>query len=347
MKTIFKYKANAKYSTKDLRGGYNTNNFSLLDAYLDEKGPPVKIQLRNIFKDDHIVAQPKHTTVGYDKWLLFLVLRRKFYNSHGKYKPELNQYFHMYQCQLNFAMFCFTDVLSICWQHLNHPNLHVRSVYRFHAWFHVRLVLHELGISLPHEDGFSKVKNAYIKSVYYSIYDDYGVDPFEIWMYGDWFYTKDYAIFGHEVKTTERSPPHNLTRWNITQSKGFTKKGIEKISRFVRAYVYLVLTFQVQARSSIVGNSAPAVDTQQALIGMFKALINEDYSIGIDIERYQRVLEHALSKVDFLVGIGIYKLLGNLNLSIEKTKGYNNKIIVSNTDMKIGSNREITGIIKN
>ena len=107
------------------------------------------------------------------------------------------------------------------------------------------------------------------------------------------------------------------------------------------AYVYLALTFQVQARSSIVGNSAPAVDAQQTLIGTFKALINEDYSIGIDIERYQGVLEHALSKVDFLVGIGIYMLPSNLNLSIGKTKGYNNKILVSNTDMKIGSNRDI------
>ena len=74
---------------------------------------------------------------------------------------------------------------------------------------------------------------------------------------------------------------------------------------------------------------------------MFKVLINEDYSIGIDIERYQGVLEHALSKVDISVGIGIYMLVSNLNLSIGKTKGYNNKILVSNTDMKIGSNRDI------
>ena len=118
-------------------------------------------------------------------------------------------------------------------------------------------------------------------------------------MHGDWSYTTDYAIFGHEVKATEISPPDNLTQWIIAQSKGFTKKGIEKISRSVRAYVYLVLTSQVQARSSLAGNSAPAVDAQQALKGMFKVLINEDYSIGIDIERYQGVLEHALSKVDF------------------------------------------------
>ena len=44
----------------------------------------------------------------------------------------------------------------------------------------------------------------------------YGVDPSQTWMYGDWFYTTDYAIFGHEVKATERSPPDNLTRWIIT-----------------------------------------------------------------------------------------------------------------------------------
>ena len=64
MNRIFKYKAKAKYSTKDLKGGYNSNNFPLLDVYLDEKGTSVKIQLPNIFKDHHIVAQPTPTTVG-------------------------------------------------------------------------------------------------------------------------------------------------------------------------------------------------------------------------------------------------------------------------------------------
>ena len=160
-------------------------------------------------------------------------------------------------------------------------------------------------------------------------------------MYGDWLYTTNYGIFGHEVKATEKISTRKRYTMDITQSKGFTRKGIEQISRSVRAYVYLVLTSQVQARSSIVGNSAPAVDAQQVFKSTFKALINEDYSIGIDIERYQGVLEHALSKVDFSVGIGIYMLPSNLILNIRRTKGYNNKILVSNTDMKIGSNRDI------
>ena len=147
--------------------------------------------------------------------------------------------------------------------------------------------------------------------------------------------------FGHSVKATERSPSDDLTRWIITYSNGFTRKGIEQISRSVREYVYLVLTSQVQGRSNIVGNSTPAVNAQKVFKSTFNALINEDYSIGINIERYQGVLEHALSKVDFSVGIGIYMLPSNLNLSIGKTKGYNNKILVSNTGMKIGSNRDI------
>ena len=135
----------------------------------------------------------------------------------------------MYQCQLNFVMFCVTNTLGISWQHLNHPNLLVRSIYRFHVYFHIRLILHDLGISLPHEDGFNKVKNAYMRSAYHSICDDYGVDADETWMHGDWFYTTDYGIFGHEVKATERSPPDNHIRWIILWSKGFTRKGIENM----------------------------------------------------------------------------------------------------------------------
>ena len=89
------------------------------------------------------------------------------------------------------------------------------------------------------------------------------------------------------------------------------------------------------------GNSAPTVDVQQVFKSMLKALINEDCFIAIDVERYQDVLEHALSKLDFSVDTGIYILPSNLNLNIVKKKGYNNKILESNTDMKIGLNRDI------
>ena len=85
----------------------------------------------------------------------------------------------------------------------------------------------------------------------------------------------------------------------------------------------------------------PAVNLNK-FKGTFKALINEDYSTGTDIERYQGVLEYpsvkVLSKVDFS---GIYMLPSDLKLSIGKTKGYSNKILVGNTDMETSSKKDI------
>ena len=42
MNPIFKYNYNTKYSTKDLKGGYKSKNFLVLDIYL-KKERPVKI----------------------------------------------------------------------------------------------------------------------------------------------------------------------------------------------------------------------------------------------------------------------------------------------------------------
>ena len=73
------------------------------------------------------------------------------------------------------------------------------------------------------------------------------------------------------------------------------------ISKSVRAYVYLLLTSQLQARSKIVGKTANALDAQNIYMNLFEELLKRDYSIADDIARYQGVVEHAMSKVDFSV----------------------------------------------
>ena len=55
-------------------------------------------------------------------------------------------------------------------------------------------------------------------------------------------------------------------------------------------YVYIVLTSEVRGRLSIVSNSASIMDAQQICRSIFDALIGEDFSIGVDVEKYQRVL---------------------------------------------------------
>ena len=154
------------------------------------KGPSVKIQLLDIFKDHHIVAQSGPTTVGYDEWPLSNVLWIKSYWPWYKYKPELSEHFRMYRSQLNFKMFCPTSALGISWHPLSHPNLLVRGVYQFYLYFRVFIILHHLGTAsfATQRWFYSKVKNSYIKSVKYSICKcEWNMDEKGLDLYGSIF----------------------------------------------------------------------------------------------------------------------------------------------------------------
>ena len=82
--------------------------------------------------------------------------------------------------------------------------------------------------------------------------------------------------------------------------------------------MYLILSSQVKAWSSIAGKSAHAVDAKIVFKDTFNDLIRVDLSIGT--EKYQGVLEDAFSKADFSVRAGIYMLPSNLNLNIGKER---------------------------
>ena len=98
---------------------------------------------------------------------------------------------------------------------------------------------------MPNEDGFNNVKNSYFKIRYYSNCDDYGVNMDEIRMNGDWFHTPAYGVFSDGRKGAKRSFSGKLEGYIIIQSEVLTRKGIEKISTSIRAYVCLALTSQV------------------------------------------------------------------------------------------------------
>ena len=118
------------------------------------------------------------------------------------------------------------------------------------------------------------------------------------------------------------------------------------ISKSARAYVYLLLNSQVQARSKIVGKTAKALDAQNIDINSFEEILKSDYSIADDIARYQGVLEHAMSRVDFSVGGGIYMLPSNMNLNINKTQGFDNKILISESSYKLGFINKVNAMAK-
>ena len=68
----------------------------------------------------------------------------------------------LWQTQLNYAVFCASSACRVGSAHLNytkHPM--IRSVYHFHFHYHVRRILKELQVPLPHETSFNAADNPY------------------------------------------------------------------------------------------------------------------------------------------------------------------------------------------
>ena len=206
-----------------------------------------------------------------------------------------------------------------------HPM--IRSVYRFHVYYHVRRILKRLQTPLPHETGFNAADNRYTESEFFKICEDYRV-PNDPMKYRD---EKFYWSYQRGVGwPDDYLGPDSMTRWIIETSVGFTDVGLLRILESVRAYAYLILSSQASARSSIIGNSASSLTAQSAFLNNFENVVNRSVNIQEDIKRYQETLSYASSKVDYSIGEHLYMLRTNMELRIRSgTVGYNNKILIS------------------
>ena len=135
---------------------------------------------------------------------------------------------------------------------------------------------------------------------------------------------------------------NSFSRWIIEKSDGITTLGLQKLSETVRDYTYLILTSQTSTTGPIIGHEGRNLDAQHTFLNTFENIVNRRVNIPEDIRRFQKTLQYARSKVDYVViGEFIYMLPSNMNLHIGKVKNYNNKILISSPGFKIGSNLKI------
>ena len=116
---------------------------------------------------------------------------------------------------------------------------------------------------------------------------------------------------------------------------------MNKLSESVRAYAYLILYAQANVRSLIVGNNSQSLDAQNIFLNSFESLIDNQVSIVDDIKRFQDVLQHARSKVDYAVAEGVYMIPSDMKLRINKIEFFNSKILVSKPGFKVGVNKKV------
>ena len=116
------------------------------------------------------------------------------------------------------------------------------------------------------------------------------------------------------------------------------------MSESVRDYAYLILTAQTSARAQIIGHEARNLDAQLVFLNNFENIVGGGgggVDISEDIQRFQKTLQYARSKVDYAVAEYVYLLPTDMNLRIGKIRRYNNKILIASPSFKIGTNLKI------
>ena len=134
---------------------------------------------------------------------------------------------------------------------------------------------------------------------------------------------------------------NSFSRWIIEKSVGLTMLGLQKLSESVRDYAYLILTSQTSTRAQIIGHEARNLDAQRMFLNAFENIVNRRVNIPEDIRTFQKTLQYARSKVDYVIGEFIYMLPSNMNLWIGKVRDYNKKILISSPSFKIGTSLKI------
>ena len=140
--------------------------------------------------------------------------------------------------------------------------------------------------------------------------------------------------------TTEGNPFDAIGSFVLDKSSGFTQAGVARINDSIRTYVWSIVGAQSQARSSILG-TGKAFDAQKQFLANVEDVINSEVDLPSSIERYQSTLQYARSKVDFVVGLGLYMIPSDMDLYIGTINGYNNLITIASDDLQLGHNDTI------
>ena len=217
-------------------------------------------------------------------------------------------------------VFCASSACGVSVEHLNAKKPMIRSIYHFHVYYHIRRILKILEIPLPYENSFNEYNNPYNHEKFIGICSEYGVsNDLTKWRNQKYFSTWQSRAWKTGKPDMSYINENSFSRWIIEKSNGLTMLGLQ------------------EARN---------LDAQRTFLNSFENIVNRRVNIPEDIRRFQKTLQYARSKVEYVIGEFVYMLSSNINLLIGKVKDYNNNILIASPSFKIGTNLRINLDVK-
>ena len=247
--------------------------------------------------------------------------------------------------QLNFAVWLSTAGCGISFDMLTRKDSpEVSSLIRFHIIFTIRRILNALSVPLPGDRTFHALTNHYNMNSYLKLCKEFAVHKNSDFRFikganhglGDVFINlrnglqkaKDYnthafppqwpggffkfgdegceAKYGNCITYIKEHETGRQYDWFVPQKGiGLTKSGLSRLNQSIEAFVYCVLGAQVNTRSSIIGDTGSAQETQRVFLQLFESAIIE-MDIPKSIQRYQLAIQEAKVKLDTAVAVGCW-----------------------------------------
>ena len=273
-----------------------------------------------------------------------------------------------YQNQLNFAIVCASTGCGVSYvNHLNHTDPLIKSVYRFHLYYQARRILSELSTPLPHEKSFKVFNNPIEMKAFDRICNEFNIDSTadfrqtqdknhglgSLYMFAVHNLYKDPYVpgitsFDHRSRVPLMSiEQHKSNAWTtfvLDTGKGFTQSGVERLNDSIRTYAWCILGSQAQTRTNIIGVGT-SFDAQKQFLTNLEDAINSSVDLPSSIVRYQKTLMYARSKVDFVIGFGLYMIPSNMQLQTGTIMNYNNKIYIAGDEQSLGKNLSVNAVL--
>ena len=155
MNRIYKYNLNVFYKPN---GGRYLQLMSAKDLYI-----------QNITVSEHDSFQVKSPNVFTNYPLGAVRVEDQRFIDWDLYK------FTLWQTQLNVAVFCASSTCGVSVKRTNAKKPVIRSIYRFHVYYHIRRILKIPEIPLPYENSFNQYNNPYNHEMSINICGEHGV----------------------------------------------------------------------------------------------------------------------------------------------------------------------------
>ena len=283
--------------------------------------------------------------------------------------------------QLNFAVWCATTGCGVAFiNHLMNSKIppQIRSFMRFHVYYTIRRILHEMGVALPDSTVFNPLENPYNVQKYNQLCKEFGIqlhsdfrfldgpngglgytttagkgNKYTVFNGRDFFIANDeYAKSGlHKWRRPDNMRARILymkntdaiAQWDrfiIRHGQGFSRPGLARLSDSICAYVYCILGAQARVRSSIVGLAGGNGLARKQFLRLLEDLI-VDTDTYKNYERYQDAITETKVKLDMAMSPELYMLPSRMIINTESRGGYNNQLKYATDDMHFGYNGDV------